>query len=246
MNNEQKKNNGSIAPLAIIGGVLVAALIAFWWFYSNPSVPSTKPVTTNKKAETNYADVYAKAKLGANPPNYLGAPNAAVTLEEFADFQCPTCAATHPKIQEIRAAYGDRVRIIFREFPLNIPAHDKAYDAAVAAEAAGMQGKFWEMQNLLFTNQQTWEHASDYRKIFADYAQKIGLDVDKFTTDMAGLPAKKRVDDDKERGNSLNVNGTPSIFVNGRMLNQQETLSVELIRQAIDAELQKAQSAPIR
>lgn len=205
----------------------------------------SKTPSSNTKANTNSgksaADIYSKAAPGAVPPNSLGAPNAPVTLEEFADFQCPTCAAMHPKVQELRAAYGDRLRIIYRNFPLKIPAHDKNYDAAVAAEAAGMQGKFWDMQNLLFTNQQTWSIAPTYRQIFEDYAQKLGLDVEKFKTDQAGLMTKNRVNADLERANSLNLNSTPSFFINGTPV-KVDDLNVEGMKRMIDAELQKVQS----
>lgn len=238
MNNENKSNSN--LPLVIIGLVLVAALIGGWWLYSSSIAQPVKTNTNKRPDSNNAAELYAKASPGANPPNYLGAPNAAVTIEEFADFQCPTCAGMHPRVQEIKASYGDRVRIVFREFPLNIAAHDKAYDAAVAAEAAGLQGRFWDMQNLLFSNQQNWSKAADYRKIFEGYAQKIGLDVAKFTNDMAGIPAKNRVDADIQRGRSLNVNSTPSFYINGRLLNQQD-MTIEGMRQIIDAELQKAQ-----
>lgn len=239
MNNEKKSSN--ITPIAIIGAVLVAAIIGFWWFYSSATSPTAKTTVTSKSNSTNTAELYLKASPGANPPNYLGAPNAAVTIEEFADFQCSTCAAIHPVVQEIRAAYGDRARIIFRQFPLSIPAHDKAYNAAVAAEAAGMQGKFWEMQNLLFSNQQGWGRSPNYRKLFEEYAQRIGLDVQKFSNDMIGIPAKNRVDADLQRGRSLGVNSTPTFYINGKPLSSQN-MTVEGMRRVIDVELQKTQA----
>jgi protein-disulfide isomerase len=240
MNNENKSN--SSLPFAIIGLVLLAAIIGGWWFYSTSGTQTAKSNANKKTDSISAAELYAKAAPGANPPNSLGAPNAAVTIEEFADFQCPTCAAMHPVVKEMRAAYGDRVRVIFRNFPLNIPAHDKAYDAAVAAEAAGLQGKFWDMQNLLFTNQQTWSRASDYRQIFEGYAEKLGLDVNKFSSDMAGIPAKNRVDADLQRGRSLNVGSTPTFYINGKSLTQNDMTS-EGLRRIIDAELQKSQPA---
>src|SRR4051812_13989144 len=115
MNNEQKNN--SIAPVAIIGLVVVAALVAFWWFYPGPS-PTGKKGSNSSSANT--VELYLKAPQGAYPPNALGPASAAVTVEEFADFQCPTCAGMHPKVHELRSAYGDRIRIIFREFPLQM------------------------------------------------------------------------------------------------------------------------------
>lgn len=219
---------------AIIGLALLA--IALGGCQTNSTANNKAAANTNTKSS---ADNYAKASPGANPPNSLGAANAPVTLEEFADFQCPTCAGMHPKVQEIRAAYGDRIRIIFRNFPLKIPAHDKAYEAAVAAESAGLQGKFWDMQNLLFTNQQTWTIDQGYRQTFEGYAQKLGLDVEKFKDDMAGLVSKNRVNADLERGNSLGVNATPSFFINGKPV-QQGDMTVEGMKKLIDAELQKA------
>jgi len=235
MNNE-KKNNSSL-PFTIIGLVLLAALVGGWWFYQNSKSQPVKSATANKSTEANNQNIFANAKPGASPAWSKGAPNAAVTIEEFADFQCPTCATMHPKVQEIRAAYGDRVRIIFRQYPLE--QHPKAYDAAVAAEAAGLQGRFWEMQNLLFSNQQSWSMATDHRKLFEEYAQRIGLDVAKFNSDLAGTITKKRVDDDLQRGRSVKVASTPSFYINGRLAGD---LNVDRMRQVIDVELQKAQS----
>ncbi|MGI8467560.1 MAG: DsbA family protein [Pyrinomonadaceae bacterium] len=232
MNNKRKTNRN--LPF-IIGLALLSFIIGGCASGTTSTGSKTNANTSGKSA----AEIYSKAAPGANPPNALGAPNAPVTIEEFADFQCPTCALMHPKVQELRAAYGDRVRIIFRDFPLQM--HPHGYEAAVAAEAAGMQGKFWDMQNLLFTNQNNWATAPDARKIFEDYAQKLGLDVEKFKDDMAGLITKNRVDADLQRGNSLGINSTPTFFINGNPVGQQD-LSVEGMKRIIDGELQKAQS----
>jgi len=175
----------------------------------------------------------------------LGSPTAAVTVEEFADFQCPSCAQSHPVLKEIQQIYGSRIKFIFRHFPLNI--HDKAYDAAVAAEAAGEQGKFWAMQDQLFANQQAWASPSaNHRQLFNEYAQKIGLDVDKFQTAMAGIATKNRVDQDAARARGMGVSSTPSVYINNRLIPYPE-VKVDSLRRIIDAELQQAaasQSAP--
>src|SRR6188474_2072667 len=134
MKNEPNKST-TIVPVVIIGLVLVAVIGGAWYLYSQ-SKPATnanvKPGATPVKAAT----INPNAPIGANPPNMLGSPTAAVTVEEFADFQCPTCGSTHPVMKEIQSTYGSKIRFIFREFPL--PMHDKGYDAAVAAEAAGL------------------------------------------------------------------------------------------------------------
>ncbi|MEP6703392.1 MAG: thioredoxin domain-containing protein, partial [Acidobacteriota bacterium] len=162
---------------------------------------------------------------------------AVVTVEEFADFQCPTCGSTHPVMKEIQSTYGSRIKFIFREFPLTM--HEKAYDAAVAAEAAGMQGKFWAMQDQLFSNQQTWSSPSaDHKQIWSQYAQKIGLDIQQWQNDISGISAKSRVDQDLQRGKALNVASTPSIYINGEVVAFPE-MNVPGLRRLIDAELQK-------
>ena len=246
MNNPQQ-NNSSNLPLVIIGLVLVAAIGGGWWLYSrskaqpvksNTNSAANKPVVDNRAA----LELYAKAPAGAQPANMLGSQSATVVVEEFADFQCGTCAAVHPKLKEINSIYSGRIKFIFRNFPLT-QIHKNAYEAAVAVEAAGMQGKFWAMQDQLFSNQQAWSNSGDARKLFEEYAQKIGLNVAQFQSDVLGLPAKNRVDKDLERGLALGINGTPTVYINGIKL-AAEQIDVNTMRQFIDAELQRANSQP--
>lgn len=234
----QKQNNSNL-PVMIIGLVLIVGLIAAWWFYSTskptPPANATTANSNNKKPTGTPVNV----PPGAIPPNMAGSPTALVTVEEFADYQCPTCAATHPLMNEVKSLYGSRIKFIYRNFPLAIPAHDKTYDASVAAEAAGLQGKFWDMQNLLFTNQQVWTANPGYKQIWNEYAQKLGIDVTKFQNDMAGLAAKLRVDEDLKRGRALNINSTPTIFVNGITVEPRD-FNINGMKTIIDGELQKA------
>ena len=238
MKNEPKANSG--LPLVIIGLVFVAAIVGVYFLY-NSSKETAKVKTAN--VNTNRTSAPVNAPPGAQPPNMLGSPTASVTVEEFADFQCPSCGATHPAMKEIQQIYGSRIKFIFREFPLTM--HDKAYDAAAAAEAAGMQGsdKFWAMHNLIYTNQKSWSVDPNYKQVFAGYAQQIGLDVAKFQTDSVGLPAKNRIDADMQRGRALNVSSTPTVLVNGQSIPYPE-MNVQGMRQFIDAEIQKTQSQP--
>ena len=226
-------------PLAIIVGAFVLLIVAAWWFYNSSTPTRQNPVTANNN---NRTQAPVNAPPGANPPQMLGSPTALVTVEEFADFQCPTCATVHPMMKEIQSAYGQRIKFVFRNYPLAIPAHDKAYEAAAAAEAAGMQGKFWQMQDQLFSNQQKWSANDNYRQLWADYAGKIGLDVERFKADLASVAAKSRVDLDLQRGRGMNVNSTPSIFINGKPVPYQQ-LDTASIRMLIDTELARA-SAP--
>ncbi len=246
MNNENQSNSSNL-PFIIIGLVLLAALVGGWLFYQNSISQSNKPLTANvnkpngnsNKPPTQTAEeIYAKGVPGAQPPNMLGSPTATVTVEEFADYQCPTCGTQHPKMKELTGIYGNRIKFIYRSYPLT-QIHKNAYNSAVAAEAAGLQGKFWAMQDQLFTNRQEWENSPDARKKFEEYAQKLGLDVPKFQNDTLGLPAKSRVDADMQRGRSLNLTGTPTVFINGKQLTPEE-MEVGTMRQIINAELQKA------
>ena len=241
------KEPKSNTPLLIIGGVLVVALVGAWYLYST-SKPATansdNTASANKTAPTPKDNkvIPPNAPPGAQPPNMVGSATASVVLEEFADFQCGSCAAAHPIMNEIKSLYGSRIKFTYRNNPLSIPAHDKAYEASVAAEAAGMQGKFWDMQNLLFTNQQAWTAAPTYKAIWKDYAGKIGMDVPKWESDMAGIAAKGRVDADLARGKAIGVNSTPTLFINGNSVPFSE-MTVPKLKVIIDGEIAKATGA---
>lgn len=240
MKKEPTKSSG--LPLIIMGAVLLAAVLGGYYLYS--SSRGAGNTNTNRAASntgTNRPVNPATAPLGAVPPHMMGSPTASVTVEEFADFQCPACASVHPVMKDIASTYGGRIRFIFRNFPLAIPQHDKAYEAAVAVEAVGMQdrNKFWAMQNLLFENQQTWSANPNYRQIWEGYAQQIGVDVERFKADMAGGAAKERVDADMQRGRGLSIDSTPTVLVNGKNIPLQSITEANL-RQVIDAEIQNA------
>lgn len=236
MKNEPKKSS-TVIPVVIIGLVLVGVVGGAWWLYRESKPSTNVNGNLDKATPVRPSAIPTNAPVGANPPNMLGSPTAVVTVEEFADFQCGSCGATHPTMKEIQSTYGSKIRFIFREYPLAM--HDKAYDAAVAAEAAGMQGKFWAMQDQLFTNQQNWSGPSaNHKQIWTEYAQKIGLDVQQWQNDISGISAKSRVDQDLQRGKALNVSSTPSIYVNGELVPFPE-VNVAGLRRIIDAELQK-------
>ncbi|MGI8812031.1 MAG: thioredoxin domain-containing protein [Pyrinomonadaceae bacterium] len=238
MKNEPKKNSG--IPLIIIAGVFVVAIVGIYFLYNSSKTPSNSNTNRAAANQNRNTQQLANAPAGAQPPNMLGSPTASVTVEEFADFQCPSCGLTHPIVKEIQQIYGNRIKFIFRNFPLQM--HDKGYDAAVAAEAAGMQGadKFWAMHNERYATQKSWANMTptDFRVLLNENAKKLGLDVAKFQTDMAGLQTKTRVNEDMERGRALNVNSTPTIYIDGVSVPYPE-MSVQSLRQLIDAELQR-------
>src|SRR4030095_186110 len=239
MKNEPKKNSNTAFPLIIIGLVLVAVIGGAWYLYSQSKEQANKNANVNRPGATptKAATVNPNAPLGAKPPNMLGSRTAAVTVEEFADFQCPTCGTTHPLMKEIQSTYGSKIRFIFREFPLTM--HEKAYHAPLAVEAAGLQGKFWQMQDQLFTNQQTWASpSSNHKEMWAGYAQKIGLDVQQWQNDIIGMSAKSRVEQDMARAKALSVSSTPLHYIKGELVPFPQ-VKVAGLRRLIDAKLQE-------
>jgi protein-disulfide isomerase len=164
-----------------------------------------------------------------------GNPDAPVTLEEFADFQCPPCGQFAGFIEELRREYDSRLRVVFRNFPL--PAHEHAREAAQAAEAAGLQGKFWEMYDTLYREQSLWSNTSNARELFESYAGTLGLDVDQFKKDMDGDKVRERIDSDHALADSLGIKVTPTLFINNRPLDSKDK-NPEGVRAAINAALE--------
>ncbi len=144
-----------------------------------------------------------------------GAVNARLTLVEYSDFQCPYCSQAAGFLKEFEEANPDQVRVIFRHFPLS--SHDKALLAAQAAEAAGLQGKFWEMHDFLFdqTNWQNWTTLTkaDFEKWLVDQAASVGLDSARFSRDLNSEAIVRKVENTFQSGMDMGLTGTPSLFV---------------------------------
>lgn len=138
------------------------------------------------------------------------------SLVEYSDFQCPACGAYYPLVEKIMTEYKDRLSFTYRHFPL--PQHKNALAAAYAAEAAGKQGKFWEMYQLIFEYQTDWSEEGTAMKIFEGYARDIKLDLARWNTDVGAQETKDTVADDKATGVKSGVNSTPSFFLNGKKI----------------------------
>ncbi len=149
-----------------------------------------------------------------------GADDAPITIFEFADFECPHCALAVPTIDAVLAAHPGKVRIVYKTYTLPFHAHGEG--AARAAFAAGKQGKFWEMEHLLFERQQHLEDADLER-----YAGMLKLDIPKWKADMDSAEVKTRLADDHKLGEDLNIKGTPTMYVNGRELDVEEDETLE-------------------
>ena len=228
-------------PFIIIIAVFALALVTAWSLIRNGDIPTPAsnpaPVlSTSASPSASTAGTGTQAgEAGAEPAHAHGPANAPVTIEEFGDFQCPPCGMLHPILKTMEKEFGNRLRVVYREFPL-VPAHEHALAAARAAEAAGLQGKFWEMHELLFTNQNLWKDAFDVRPIFEDYAKRIGLDVERYKQDLTSETVQYRIFLDGKRARSLGVKGTPTVFMNGREV-PFESLAPEKLRLLISAEI---------
>jgi protein-disulfide isomerase len=146
-----------------------------------------------------------------------GNKDAKVKLVEYSDFQCPACGAYYPLVKRLNEEFGDRIEFTYRHFPLS-QIHLNADLAAHAAEAAGRQGKFWEMHDMLFENQQAWSETRNTQELFTDYAASLGLEAEQFARDVDSKEVKEKVKADYTSGIESGVNGTPTFFLNGKRL----------------------------
>ncbi|HMX26214.1 MAG TPA: thioredoxin domain-containing protein [Blastocatellia bacterium] len=208
-------------PFVIIAFVLAAAFGAGAYLFrsSQPEAPKSAASPTPTPAN----------------PQIATAPKGVVTLEEFGDYQCPPCGIIHPDVKKLKNEYGDRLRLIFYQFPLT-QIHKNALDASHAAMAARLQNKFWEMHDLLYENQKLWQDLPDLRPMAAGFAQQLGLDVDRFKRDMDGPQVNAAVAADMRRGSSLGVTGTPTLFIDGQQIETEKT-TLDGLRKIINQKL---------
>jgi protein-disulfide isomerase len=177
-------------------------------------------------------DPALRAKQEANDAPSFGPADAKVTIVEYSDFECPYCSMAAQTTTKIKEKYGDRVRIVFRQFPLGF--HQNALPAAEASLAANAQGKFWQMHDIMFENQKALDRAS-----LETYAQQIGLDVDAFKAALDNKTFEAQAKADMKLGEEVGVNGTPTLFVGAERV--QNPGDFDAISKQIDAALAKAQ-----
>lgn len=190
--------------------------------------PAPAPAT-NAEAETILAVV--------SDDHTKGNFDAKVTLVEYLDFECEACGAYYPLIKQLGTEFPNDLRIVTRYFPL--PGHKNSMTAAIAVEAASKQGKYWEMHDILFENQEKWGNKPmPTPQVFEEYAKTIGLDMEQFKSDVANPETKARVQRDFDASEKLGNNSTPSLFVQGKKI--QNPRSYEDFKKLIQSEIDKA------
>jgi protein-disulfide isomerase len=196
LNTEKKIILGIIGVtiLLLVGGVVFLS--------KQPSSP--------RPSQVSQANQALLVKDNSNQTNKDGK----IAVVEFADYQCPSCGSVYPIVKQLMHDYKDRVNFVFRHFPLS--QHKNAFSAAYAAEASGAQGKFWEMEDKLFTNQSNWSEVNNPKDIFAGYAKDIGIDEERFKNDYDNKVGEDKIRSDQNDGISLGVDSTPTFFINGK------------------------------
>lgn len=191
--------------LKVMGGILLATVVfvvAVAVFTGGGNGQST--LGTQKVDEAVLLDSTAQTIT----------PKAAkLTLVEFADFQCPACGAAHPYVKQILSEYKDDIKYVFRHFPLSSHPYGKISGRAV--EAAGKQGKFFEMGDVVFVNQKEWSESADPKPFFEKYAKELGLDIEQYKKDIDSEDVLKAVQEGVADGNAVGVNSTPTFFIDG-------------------------------
>ncbi len=192
---------------SIILGIMGVVIVVVVWLIAAGSHNGTA-------ATSSASDALAPTK---------GPANAKVHLVEYGDFQCPACAGAVSIIHTLTAAYPDSLQLSFMHFPLS--QHQNAFAAAVTAEIAKENGHFWEMYDMLYANQQSWENSPNALAIFKDFATVVGVDKAKYQQAVAN-PSKyqTRVRDNQQKGTNLQISGTPTFFINDKIYTGEITL----------------------
>ena len=179
------------------------------------------------------ADTPNKTASNTKPTEHIeGKGSTGITLVEYGDFQCPFCGQYYPIVKQIQSEYNDQIFFQFRNYPLT-NLHPNAFAAARAAEAAGMQDKFWEMHDALYETQQQWSEMSDATPFFDELAKKLDLDTAKFKKDRSSIAVNNLINADLAAGAKLKVEGTPTFFLDGKKIST--TQDPDSFRKAIDA-----------
>ena len=189
--------------------------------------------STDQAADNGSIASHVEIKGGGH---LRGPEKAQLTLVEFGDYQCPSCGAYHPFVKEIMSRYPDKVRLEFHHYPL-ISIHPNSMGAAMAAEAAGEQGHYWEMHDALFEHQQEWAGSTNAEPLFVNLAGHLGLDTNKFMQSLHSPALQDRILKDVARAQDLHIQAVPTFFINGEQAHIK--LSMEDFVQVIEDHLRK-------
>jgi protein-disulfide isomerase len=195
----------SVIVVLVLGGLVA------WTRIANPPI--------DLSGVDNNSIVAASEQNGNIADHVTGSDAKKVLFVEYGDYQCPSCGGAYPHLNTILEEYGKDITFVFRNFPLT-SMHPNARAAAAVAEAAGLQGKYWEMHDMLYEKQNDWSSldASQRTSVFNGYASSLGLDMAKFETDLASKNVNQKISFDLALGKSVDTSATPTFFLNGEKL----------------------------
>lgn len=207
--------------------IILVIVIALFLLIKNSYTKSQQKQESQNAAQAQILQI--------KPDDHVyGDPNSKIVLVEYLDFECEACGAFYPITTEIKQVYKDKIAFVPRYLPL--PGHRNSRTAAHAVEAAGMQGKYWEMYDAVFQAQRQWgEQQSPDQEQFAQYATAIGLNIEQWRTDVASQAVADRVEKNFQEAQTLGLQGTPSFFLNGKSIVPPS--GVESFKVLIDKEL---------
>ncbi|HEU5187567.1 MAG TPA: thioredoxin domain-containing protein [Candidatus Saccharimonadales bacterium] len=217
----------------IIFGVIIVAIFGGIIFLNRTNTPEFKG---------NPAKIITDAPIA---DHYTGPEDQKVVLIEYGDFQCPACSKIYPTVEELKAKYKGKLTFIFRNRPLtNI--HPNALAASTVAEAAGLQGKFFPMYDLLYQNQSAWSSAStaDRGAIFEGFASQLGLDLDKYRADLKSADIVTKIGRDRSTATTHGANSTPTFVLNGQKMSENDAVNPEALTKKIEEAIAQAYPTP--
>ncbi len=200
---EQSEKQQKMKKWVLWGTIPVVLIASVFGLYKLATAPSEAPAMT--------APAVTAQDIAT------GSAQAKITVIEYSDFQCPACAAYHPFVKQLIAEEGSKIHFIYRFFPLT-QIHQNALASARFAYAASLQGKFWQVNDILFEHQSEWAELPDPTSQFMKYAQSLGLDTTKLQQDMNADSTLKFINDEEDAGTTAGVNATPTFFVNGKSI----------------------------
>jgi protein-disulfide isomerase len=219
------------AFILVLLGTFILLFGGIFLFSKNSSTPSTKTVSS-----ALLVPEAAYQTSGLQNGTYLPASSSAkVTLVEFGDYECPACVVYTPFIKQLLSEFAGQMNYVFRNYPL--PQHKNAPISSYAVEAAGLQGKYWEMHEKVFLTQDDWANLTDPTDMFVGFAKDLGMDTDKFISDLASDEVKNKVKNDTSDGNAVGLTETPTFYINGQKVAL--TGSFDQLKSLIQAEINK-------
>lgn len=221
----------------IIFGIIVVAFIGGMLVFSESNKINLDGIDLGKI-------IPASDQNGNTEEHVKGSADSKVVLVEYGDYQCAGCAFVYKRINSIAEDYKNELAVVFRNY--TIDSHQNALSAAAAAESANLQGKFWEMHNLIYDNQTEWSNAgvTERNDLYLSYAKQLGLDETKFTEGMKDTSVRKKIEFDKSVAKAAGLDSTPYFILNGEKIDYETWSDDDKLRELIDKVLKDNGIAP--